>query len=306
MRPTHRIYGHAGAVLAAVLAWAAASLLTGCNEDAFVCGIRPDRNDISMDETGDTLTVNFQTDDWYIASIWNNGREIADDSSLQGMGRLIYSSRTLRFTITRDAKYSLRLAFAPNFSPSDNNVIIYFGNSVETDSMTVRQTKSSGYSMEKIVWDTSPVTDSRTEYVTGWSLATDNSGGTEPVISRVPTYNGIRRTVNFIDTCSLYLFESFKVRIPKGVLDGEDRPVMGDDEVEYTPYTQTTGFDGDKDETVITFPAGESRERFVLWLVNEVNFRYRLHLRSNSSGKEVTVAGMMNSRTPYDAWGYWK
>lgn len=305
MNLIHKISGRLRRLLIAALVIAAALHLTGCNDEAFVYEIRPDLNDISVDETGDTLTVNFQTDDWNISSIWNNGRPIADNSSLSGLGQLFYSGLTLKFKIIREARYSLRLAIAPNFSQQKNDMIIYFSNSVETDSMTVHQEASAGYTLENVVWDTSPVTDFIDHYVKGWSHAVDNSDGTEPVIYRAGTYKGIRRTVNFEDTCALYLHKSFKVKIPKGVLD-DGKPVMGDDEVEYTPSLQEIGFDDEDDETVITFPAGESKEYCVLWCIKEINFRYRLYLRSLNSGKIVTVPGTMTSMTPCDAWKYWK
>lgn len=281
-----------------------ASLVCGCNPDAFVDPIRPSARNFAIMEDGDSVTVRFKTDDWRVYSVRVNDNinwylDLSSKPIETDDGKMKLTATGFTMFYKKSAERELSMFFQPNFSDTDLKVEIVIASSFEYDTLKVAQPRSSGYELERIEWN-EPVARTFPEFEKGWGPMSCKNEGTDTLRVKMKAFAGAVRQVEFSDDSGFGLYcGDFKVPVPDGALDNEELCFSEQSTLTYSYDINGYPIDDDREVTLRFPPTGEfSRYYSILWNIDTYSTGYDMFLRNKATGKIVEIKGKFSSKSP--------
>ena len=136
------------------------ALLAGCNKVAFIddaARLEVSANDLVIEDTGGTVTIAVNQEDWMIHSVEmedRNGK--VPYKGLDGVGEIMYENEFGGFRITRDSYDSLTVSMEPNFTNQERQLHITLKGTIETVELNIIQNPTEGFIIDHIEWDEEP------------------------------------------------------------------------------------------------------------------------------------------------------
>lgn len=281
-----------------------ALLVCGCNPDAFVAQIRPSVRNIAVAEDGDSAKVRFKTDDWRVYSVcvndktyWSPDFSSKPPETVDGKTKLTATGFTMYYK--KSSERELTMFFQPNFSDSDLKVEVVIASPFEYDTLTVAQSRSSGYVLERIEWN-EPVTRTFPEFEKGWGAMSYKNEGTDTLRIKMKAFAGAVRQVEFSDDSWFGLYcGDFMVPVPDGALNNEELCFSEQSTVTYSYDINGYPIDDDREVTLRFPPTGTFSWYYsMLWNIDTYTTGYTMFLRNKATGKIVEIKGKFSSKSP--------
>ena len=146
-------------------------LVVGCNPGVFIG--EDDRMTVSVDslqvaDTGDTLNISLNQDDWYIQQVlyllghyaYHEGDVTQDGVTLssipmqmEGFGEISARCDYNRFKIIRDKYDELTIILSPNLTNKECELRLYLKKGIQTKTVIIIQRPSEGFVIDRVEWD---------------------------------------------------------------------------------------------------------------------------------------------------------
>ena len=283
------------------------ALLAGCNKVAFIddaARLEVSANDLVIEDTGGTVTIAVNQEDWMIHSVEmkdRNGK--VPYKGLDGVGEIRYENEFGGFWITRDSYDSLTVSMKPNFTNQERQLHITLKGSIETVVLNIIQNPTEGFMIDHIEWDEEPEITEEILLSKSYRIVND----TEDELSiTIDPYESACRTMLFESDNHLFWLSISEILVSNNL----DMPVPG-------PYPENGRliFDGhiidnpiaaiidpmEFDKTYETTCDLGYGTHFIHVYLNNISYKagYKIHMRHVTDCNVTKIfSGTFTSETP--------
>lgn len=276
--------------------------------------IIPSVEDLSLSGEGESALVTFTNPNWQITAvstldksfqIWGNvydsaGKLIRSNTmlALDGLGKLESAWSDCGFVIIRDNFNTLKVDVQENSGEEDFGFIITLESGTEMKEITVNQSKSEGYSFEKIEYTLIPGSCKKVWYPNG-RFTFRNQTGQEAGIVRYDPFQNQNNNLSFESedrrAFSWLKDEEMDVEVPGGVWNGE--LFYNREKIPYRNIITKLPLNFSVGEVTINIPIGNSKCHFELEY-EEYKAAYRVFVKNRKTGVEKVYEGTFVSSCP--------
>ena len=294
-------------------------LLYACNGDVFVEEMKPSLTEAELNGDGDTLTIRFNTADWYLYEAYQKddtnesirhfyGRYYTLDGTdmgastgcrLDGKGKIVVQDLLGELAFIRPNDKELQVCIGDNMTrrPFRFTLRVSDRNHFREQEIHFTQQPGSDYVFDKITYELIPDTE-YTNIIEEIYLHVFNSGET-PRVHEEDVFWNIKRYISFSSGEPLAFQLPFSAPVTVSIPEADTTQGL-------RPGNEQLPYRSEKQEIAMTFPEKIQKVTVqpghtTIYRLTEYHFyqaRYTLTAHNAKTGKQRTVKGILQSQTP--------